>query len=146
MRDPRDYDSTVTLTLAGADGLLRDDVFQIRLGQSIIVGRSRKCHVSTRRSRSFLSADEMEQREILAEESFLRVSRKHTKISFLARDQVEIWDLSKNGTYVDGKRVDRLLVPVLGGDAVEIRLAKSERLLLSQGLLAEGEFSATATA
>ncbi|MHC4472023.1 MAG: FHA domain-containing protein [Planctomycetota bacterium] len=145
MRSARDYDKTAKLTLAGTDGLLRDDVYPLYLGQSVLVGRSRKCQVSTRRSRTFLASSEVEQREILAMESFLKVSRRHVRLTYLARNQVEIWDLSKNGTYVDGKRVDRMLVPVLGEHPVEIRLAKSERLLLSQGLPADVESTATAT-
>lgn len=146
MKRTRDYDDSDALTLAGTDGLLRDDVYRLHLGQSLLIGRSRKCDVSTRRSRTFLSSDESEQRRILADEEFLKVSRRHVRITYLARNQVEIWDLSKNGTWVNGKRVDRLLVPLIVDRPVEIRLVKSERLLLSHGQPSDVESTATAMA
>ncbi len=130
MRTKRGYDVSLRLDLVGVDGLLAGEVVRIELGRSIVVGRSRKCDVSTRRSRTFLRASEEEQRAILASRSFLRVSRRHARITFLDEERVEIWDLSRNGTFVDGKRVDRRLIVVADGRDVEISLAGSERLLL----------------
>jgi pSer/pThr/pTyr-binding forkhead associated (FHA) protein len=118
------------LVLRGVQGLLEDEEFDLRLGQSVIVGRSRACDVSTRKSRRFRRASEEEQRAILAARSFLRVSRRHLKITWLSRTTVEIEDLSRNGTFVDGKRVDRLNLPLPGPEGVEIRLAEVERFRL----------------
>ncbi|MCU0725009.1 MAG: FHA domain-containing protein [Planctomycetes bacterium] len=101
-----------------------------RLGQSIVVGRSRSCDVSTRKSKRFRKASEEEQRAILAARSFLRVSRQHVKITWISRETVEIEDLSRNGTFVDGGRVDRLNLPLPGPDGVEIRLAEVEKFRL----------------
>ena len=126
------YDATVTLTLSGEDGLLQGEELRIRLGESVVVGRSRRCGMSTRGSRAFLTATEEEQRLILANRSFLRVSRRHVRITFLSASYVEVWDLSQNGTFVNEKRVDRLLMGLEEERAVQIRLADSEHLLLSR--------------
>jgi pSer/pThr/pTyr-binding forkhead associated (FHA) protein len=127
-----EYDSTHSIRLSGEEGLLGGEAVTIRLGESVLVGRSRECDLSTRRSRTFLDASEEEQRLILKNRTFLRVSRRHARISFLGLGHVEVWDLSRNGTYVDGKKVDRIFLDVNGGDGHEVRLADSERLRLSR--------------
>ncbi|MEN8151570.1 MAG: FHA domain-containing protein [Planctomycetota bacterium] len=119
------------LQLTGTEGLLRNDTLVIRLGETVTVGRSRSCDFSMRRSKRFLTASEEEQRRILDERSFNKVSRQHARISFLARGQVEICDLSRNGTFLDDVRVlDRKLLQDLDGLGVEIRLADTERMRL----------------
>ena len=129
------------LQLTGLDGFLRNDTLVIRLGEVIVVGRSRTCDFSTRRSKRFLTAPAEEQRRILYDRKFNKVSRQHTRISFLARGQVEIRDISRNGTWVDGTRVDRLLLKGLDGLGVELRLADAERMRL-RPLLTEAEETA----
>ena len=51
MKLSRGYDVSERLSLSGMQGMLVDDEYTICLGQSVVVGRSRKCEVSTRRSR-----------------------------------------------------------------------------------------------
>jgi len=129
------------LQLKGVEGMLRNDTLVIRIGEVVVLGRSRQCDFSTRRSKRFLTAPEDEQRRILDDRAFNKVSRRHARISFLARGQVEIRDMSRNGTFVDGKRVDRLLLKGLDGMGVEIRLADSERMRL-RPLLTDAEATA----
>lgn len=123
--------SDAVLSLSGVDGLLRYDRIDIPLGRSVIVGRSRRSDLSLRRSKQFRTADEKDQRKILADRAFLKVSRRHVRISYLAEGHIEIWNLSKNGTWVDEKRVDRILLTELPEDGVTIRLAESETLRLT---------------
>jgi hypothetical protein len=125
------YDSSRYLTLTGEGGLLGGEALRICLGESVVVGRSRQCDLSTRRSRTFLDASEAEQRTILENRTFLKVSRKHVRITFLGLGQAEVWDLSRNGTFVDGKRVDRIFLAVDTGRDFEIRLADAECLRLA---------------
>jgi len=126
------------LQLTGVEGMLRNDTLVIRLGETVVVGRSRHCDFSTRRSKRFLTAPEEEQRRILDERTFNKVSRRHARISFLAKGQVEIRDMSRNGTFVDGNRIDRILLKGLDGMGVEIRLADAERMRL-RPLLSDAE-------
>lgn len=119
------------LQLTGTEGLLRNDSLVIRLGETVTVGRSRSCDFSMRRSKRFLAAPAEEQHRILDDRGFNKVSRQHARISFLARGQVEICDLSRNGTFIDDVRViDKKLLRDLDGLGVEIRLADSERMRL----------------
>jgi len=118
------------LQLTGVEGMLRNDTLVIRLGETVVIGRSRQCDFSTRRSKRFLTAPEEEQRRILAERSFNKVSRRHARISFLAKGQVEIRDMSRNGTFIDGNRIERMLLKDLDGMGVEIRLGDTERMRL----------------
>lgn len=119
------------LSLEGMEGMLAGQKFGIEMGRSVVVGRSRKCEISTRRSRRFKEASEAQQRRILKTPSFLKVSRRHVRISHLAPGRVEVWDLSKNGTFIDGRRVDRVMLEGLDASGVELRLASTERLRLS---------------
>ena len=119
-----------TLTLTGVDGTFRYDRVDLKIGQSVVVGRSRSCELSLRRSKVFLAADEEEQRRLLDDKLFLKVSRRHVQVTYLAEGHVEIWNLSKNGTWVTGARIDRLLLPESPADGVESRLAETETLRL----------------
>lgn len=132
MKTREGYDQSERLSLKGVDGLLQGEQIDIHVGQSVVVGRSRRCDLSLRRSKHFRLSNEAEQRQILAMKSFLKVSRRHVRISFLAKGKVEIWDLSRNGTFVNGKRVDRLLLGEFGDRIVNIRLAESEELALTK--------------
>ncbi len=129
------HDQEQLLELIGINGLLKGHRLWIRLGESVVVGRSRSCDLSTRRSRTFLRATEKIQRRILADRSFLMVSRRHVQVTFHDEDRVEVRDLSKNGTFVNDRRVDRAILDGDGNEEVEIRLSRSEtfRLRRSRG-------------
>ena len=128
-------DPGVRLALIGTAGLLKGPRILVPLGESVVVGRSRGCDLSTRRSRTFMRASEEQHLRILADRSFLMVSRRHVQVTFHSEDSIEIRDLSKNGTFVDDHRIDRLLLSGLraGGltdGGVESRLSRSETLSL----------------
>jgi len=128
-------DQGALLELIGIEGLLKGHRIRIPLGASVVVGRSRSCDVSTRRSKTFLRATEDVQRRILADRAFLMVSRRHVQVTFHDEDRIEIRDLSKNGTFVNDRRVDRAILNGDEGEEVEIRLSRSEtfRLRRSRG-------------
>ena len=90
-------------------------------GATLVVGRSRSCQLSLRRCRGFVKSDR--QRELLASVGFQRVSRVHCEIAYLRDGRVEIRDLSRHGTLVDGRRLSRPLVIVPGDPGVEIVLS-----------------------
>jgi pSer/pThr/pTyr-binding forkhead associated (FHA) protein len=90
-------------------------------GDSIVVGRSRSCDISLRRSRGFQAHPDPER--LLDSDDFRRVSRVHCEISFAKDGTVEIRDLSRNGTEVDGTRVVGRRVVEPNGDRVAVKLA-----------------------
>ena len=126
-------DRDLLLELIGTDGLLKGHRIRIPLGESVVVGRSRSCTMSTRRSKTFLRASEEVQRRILADRTFLMVSRRHVQVTFHAKDNIEIRDLSKNGTFVNDRRVDRAILDGVDDGGVEIRLSRSETFRLKRG-------------
>jgi pSer/pThr/pTyr-binding forkhead associated (FHA) protein len=103
-----DYDATASLTLRGTGGLLAGEVRRVRLGETVIVGRSRHCGFSLKKTKAFLLAEDRE--PLLRDPGFRKVSRQHVRISFVNRGMVEIENLSRNGVRVDGKRIDRLVL------------------------------------
>jgi pSer/pThr/pTyr-binding forkhead associated (FHA) protein len=119
------------LTLRGLAGFLKNESIEIGLGRTVTIGRSRYCDFSTRRSKTFLKAPEEQQRAILYEDAFNKVSRRHVRISFAGPDRVEIEDLSKNGTFVNGDKIRKILLTDLEKGGVEIRLSDAECLQLS---------------
>ena len=112
------------LLLRGVQGYLRDQAFRLRHGESVVVGRSRKCAVSLQRSDAFAGAAE-------AGPSFRKTSRRHFRLSFPHPDLVEIENLSLNGTFVDGRKIDKLIISDLSKRAFEIAFGDGEKLVLT---------------
>jgi hypothetical protein len=117
---------TSALILHGVRGYLAGQTYRIRHGENLTVGRSRSCHVSLQRSDRFAGAE-------AAGDSFRKTSRRHLRIAFPHPDLVEIEDLSRNGTIVDGARVDKVIVFLsdLRGRAIEIEFGENEKLRLA---------------
>lgn len=104
------YDPTVWLTVRGREGLAEGQQVKLSLGETIVCGRSRYCDWSLRRAPLYLKSDLSERRALEDGLEFKSVSRRHVQIAFVAPDLVEVRNLSANGTFVDGHRVDRLLL------------------------------------
>ena len=98
----------------------------MRRGESLVIGRSRSCHVSLQRSSLFDGPES-------SGDSFRKTSRRHFRVAFPHPDLVEIEDLSRNGTVVDGSRVDKVIVYLadLKGRAITIEFGEDEKLELS---------------
>jgi pSer/pThr/pTyr-binding forkhead associated (FHA) protein len=71
--------------------------------------------------------------------SYRKISRKHFRICLIGPDQLEIEDLSTNGTLVNGHRVDKIVIAGFqtAGRAVEIEFGAGELIVLTPGI-AEG--------
>ncbi len=111
------------LLVAGHGGVLAGERRALLPGSTLVVGRSRTCQLSLRRCRAFLRLRSPRQRALLASAGFQRVSRVHCEIAYLPDARVEIRDLSRNGTLVDGRRLTRPLVLVPGDASIEVVLA-----------------------
>jgi pSer/pThr/pTyr-binding forkhead associated (FHA) protein len=98
------------LLLKAQDPSVEGETVRVTLGEAVTVGRSRRCTWSLKRTVPYLeNRDGARERQ---EESlaFRSVSRRHCRITFLAPDLVEVENLSSNGTLVDGRAVDRLML------------------------------------
>jgi pSer/pThr/pTyr-binding forkhead associated (FHA) protein len=108
--DPAPYDDTHYLFLTGVDGIGKGEKVKVSLGESVDLGRSRHCGWSLKKSDRYLKDVDGERAAIRQSVAFRSVSRRHCRITYLAADRVEIVNLSPNGTFVDGHRVDRILL------------------------------------
>jgi pSer/pThr/pTyr-binding forkhead associated (FHA) protein len=115
--------SSESLFLVGVRGVVQGELFQLESGTSVIVGRSRECDISLRNCKRW---EELEARGELPEDGSKTVSRKHLKISVHDTGRVELEDLSSNGTFVDGKRIDRMVLTDLKETPHELLLGAGE--------------------
>jgi len=113
--------------LVGTDGFVDGEQFPLDRGSTIVIGRSRSCDISLRRCPSWLAQDQ-EKRE--TDDDFRTVSRKHIRISYYDNSNIEVEDLSSNGTFVDGRRISRTVITDLRERSYELLLGTRERFRL----------------
>ena len=113
--------------LVGTKGVAEGEVFPLEYGKSLVIGRSRSCDVSLRNCKRWLDVEETGSPP---EEGSKTVSRRHLKVSFYDPNSIELEDLSSNGTFVDGKRIDRLVITDVKETPHEITLGGGEAFRL----------------
>jgi len=113
--------------LVGSDGFVRGIEYPIDYGCTVVVGRSRSCDISLQTLKSWeaLNAEEQSRHK-----DFKSVSRKHVRISYYNANSIEVEDLSSNGTFVDGKRVKRIVITDLRNTSHELLLGTQETFRL----------------
>jgi pSer/pThr/pTyr-binding forkhead associated (FHA) protein len=116
------YDDRHYLRVDGRSGLFAGESVKVSLGESVVIGRSRECQLSLKKTPRFLTDAEGERSRIRTSLAYRAVSRRHVRISYLSPDLVEIENLSPNGTLLDGHLVDRIVVGDVRRRAHEIRL------------------------
>lgn len=121
---------TECLILRGIEGLVEGEVFPLSYGQTVILGRSRNCDISLKKSRKYQTLTEDQKKN---DTDFLSVSRRHTKIAFFNSQSIEIEDMSANGTYVNGEKVSKKVIGDIKDKAYEVRLGTREKFRLEWG-------------
>lgn len=117
-----------TLLVKGVKGFLAGEEREVAVGEVLVVGRSRSADFSVRKARKLVErADAV---EVMGTEAFLSVSRKHVRIHYMHPDLIEIQDLSSNGTYLDGRKVDCVAVTDLKQRSHILALGAVERLVI----------------
>ncbi|MBI3269549.1 MAG: FHA domain-containing protein [Planctomycetes bacterium] len=117
--------------IRGVEGMVDGEVFPLRVGQSVSIGRSRGCEICLKRCKKYADMPEDVRRQ---DEEFLSVSRKHVRITFAATDNLEVEDLSTNGTYIDGERLTgKSLISDIRDKSHDLRLGMRERFKLEWG-------------
>jgi pSer/pThr/pTyr-binding forkhead associated (FHA) protein len=104
------YDDRHVLALCGTGELGEGSHLPIRLGESVVVGRSRHCDWSLKRTPGWLRKPDAERVRIRKSLPWRATSRRHCRISYIAPDIVDVENLSINGTIVDGHKVDRIVL------------------------------------
>ena len=113
--------------LVGIQGFVQSEEFPLWRGATVVVGRSRGCDISLRRCKAWLALDPEKRSE---QGDFKSVSRKHARISFHSEDNIEIEDLSSNGTFLDGQRITRVVLHNLSERSHELLLGTHEKFRL----------------
>ncbi len=122
--------------LVGVQGHVSGEEMRLEYGKTIVVGRSRSADFSLRRMNAVteLSDDERE-----ADHDLRTVSGKHFEITMYNLGSIEIVNLSPNGTYVDGKLVDKIIIGDVAKKSHEIRVGTSELFRLEMKSYEEPE-------
>ena len=124
------------LLARGLEGLLRDEVLLLAPGQEAVLGRGSGSTFPLTRSARY--------RAMSADPSRLRsacqgVSRRHFRMIVSPSGDVVVEDLSRAGTYVDGRKLTGpLRIRDLRDRPHEIRFGRTERLELRWVVPADG--------
>ena len=114
-------------TLVGVAGHFSGESFALEYGKTVTVGRSRSADFSLRRTARYRGMDEGNREK---DEAAKTVSAKHFQITMYNLGSIEIKNLSPNGTLVDGKTVDKLVIADISKKGHEIRFGADEILKL----------------
>lgn len=114
-------------TLVGLGGHVKNEQVALEYGKPLLVGRSRKCDVSLRRSEIYRKM-KPDQRE--KDVALKTVSSQHFKITMFNLGSIEIVNMSENGTMVDGKPVNRVIITDVSSKPHEIRFGAKEMFRL----------------
>lgn len=118
----------VVLVVRGLRGFLAGEEKRVAVGESLVVGRSRRAGLSTRRAKKLKARPDWE--KVIGTAAFLTVSRRHTRIDHVAPGVIEITDLSSNGTYLDGRLVARETITDLAERTHVLGIGAQERFEL----------------
>lgn len=110
------------IALHGAGPLAEGQQLKIAVGESIVIGRSRHCDWSLRRAPAYLKSSGAERKAIREDLEFNSVSRKHVRLTYRAPDELEIENLSGNGTLLDGEPIDKVVLTDIRRETHVLRL------------------------
>jgi pSer/pThr/pTyr-binding forkhead associated (FHA) protein len=108
--------------LLGTAGLVQGESFVLTPGVPVVIGRSRSCDISLRRTTGYLKAPPAVRDN---DHDFNTVSRRHARIE-VANNAVKIEDLSTNGTYVNGEHLQGVVEHTLESATCNLRLGTRE--------------------
>ena len=110
-------------TLVGMSGHVEGEEMKLEYGKTIVVGRSRSADFSLRRMAKVKALSD-EERE--ADKDLRTVSGRHCEITMYNLGSIEIVNLSPNGTYVDERLVDKIIIDDVAKRAHDIRIGTGE--------------------
>lgn len=108
--------------LIGTAGIVQGESFMLSPGVAVVIGRSRSCDISLRRTAGYMKAVP-ETRD--TDHDFNTVSRRHARVEFTS-GKVRIEDLSTNGTFVNGDHLSGSIEIDLENGVCALRLGTRE--------------------
>lgn len=119
---------SVPLKLVGIAGFVDGEEFELKPGETIVIGRSRSCDISLQNCEKYLEVDPTAQN---AEQHFKTVSRKHVTLEFNSLENIKVTDSSQNGTFIDGKRLSKpVVIKDIAERTHELKLGTNEAFRL----------------
>lgn len=110
--------------LIGTAGLVQGESFLLADGVAVVIGRSRSCDISLRRTPGYIKSPP-DVRD--ADHDFNTVSRRHARVEVSGASKARIEDLSTNGTFVNGEHLSGSIeVNLDGGAMCNLRLGTRE--------------------
>jgi len=108
--------------LIGTAGLVAGECYVLKEGADVVVGRSRACDISLRRTPGYLKAPAATRD---ADHDFNTVSRRHLRLQ-VHDSIVRLQDMSTNGTFCDDEQLHEAREVDLSGGAHIVRLGTRE--------------------
>jgi hypothetical protein len=110
-------------SLVGVNGYFNGHVFPLEYGKTFTIGRSRRADFSLRRTHQYRAKNQDDRDKDAAPKT---VSGLHFQITMYNLGSIEIKNLSRNGTLVDGKSVATTLIKDVARKSHEIRCGMDE--------------------
>lgn len=108
--------------LIGTAGIVQGESFVLAPGVAVVIGRSRSCDISLRRTAGYLKAPS-DSRDV--DHDFNTVSRRHARVE-VGPGRARIEDLSTNGTFVNGDHLSGSIEIDLANGVCALRLGTRE--------------------
>ena len=108
--------------LIGTAGIVQGESFVLSRGVAVVIGRSRSCDISLRRTSGYIKAA-VETRD--TDHDFNTVSRRHARIE-ITNDRARIEDLLTNGSFVNGDHLSGSVEVDLVNGVCAVRLGTRE--------------------
>jgi pSer/pThr/pTyr-binding forkhead associated (FHA) protein len=111
-----------TISIRGIHGWSNGTLYPLGDGDALVIGRSRSCDISLRRTEGYLDQPRQNRDHDV---DFNTVSRRHVRIK-LVRSVLIIEDLSTNGTWINGERLENRIDVDISRGPIELRLGNRE--------------------
>jgi hypothetical protein len=114
--------------LVGTGGIFTGESFKLEPLHPTVVGRSRDADISVKRTDKYR---QMSEDERFNDEATQTISAKHFQITLFSLRSIEVRNLSVNGTYLDGRPLDKpVVIEDLSRRAHEIAFGVNARMKL----------------
>ena len=115
--------SELVPALIGSAGMADGEVYVLADGIEVVIGRSRSCPISLRRTANYLRASPTARDN---DHDFNTVSRRHVRV-LVTGTKVDLEDLSSNGTFVGSETLSGRMTVDLSEGPCSVRLGTRER-------------------
>ena len=112
--------------LLGTAGMVDGECYLLDKGKDIVIGRSRSCDISLRRTATYLKTPPS-QRD--ADHDFNTVSRRHIRLN-ITNNTANVQDLSTNGSFCNGEPMREPINIDLGTGPCTVRMGTRESVQL----------------